>query len=45
MESESLEWKVGGKGRGVFVDMTKHAPEPGAVEKIKGSLRSTTLKV
>lgn len=37
MESESLEWKVGGKGRGVFVDMTRHAPEPGGVERIKDS--------
>jgi hypothetical protein len=26
---------VGGKGRGVFVDMTRHAPEPGGVERIK----------
>lgn len=23
VEVESLEWKVGGKGRGVFVDMTR----------------------
>jgi len=37
MESESLEWKVGGKGWGVFVDMTRHAPEPGGVERIKDS--------
>jgi hypothetical protein len=26
---------VGGKGRGVFVDMTRHAPKPGSVERIK----------